>query len=161
MDETGKKDELDETIALGKIAEWSPYRKQLEKTITIPNSNGVTMVIQKIGKRGLEEAAFVLQKEAIQKMQDLGGAEMFASMRTMTGQKVNTQKEAEDIAQKAVEKDPLLAYDHATLIRLGTKIGPKEFGLVGADIKDLDPTFAEWLPRQIYEFEIEDAPKKS
>ena len=143
------------------MAEWTPYRKHLEKTITIPNSDGLTMVIQKIGKSGFEEAAFVLQKAALVKMRDLGGAEMFASLRSMTGKKINTQDEAESIAKKAIEKDPLLAFDQATLIKLGTKTSPEGFDIGGGDLNKFDPSFAEWLAREIYTLEMEDQPKKS
>ena len=139
---------------------WTPYRKNLEKTITIPDSGGLTMVIQKIGKRGFEEASFVLQKAALVKMRDLGGAEMFASMRSMTGKNITTQEEAEAIAKKAVERDPLLAYDTATLIKLGTKTMPDGINLDDQDINELEPTFVDWLAREIYTHEIEDQPKK-
>ena len=139
---------------------WTPYRENLEKTITIPDSDGLTMVIQKIGKSGLEKASFVLQKAALVKMNDLGGVEMFASMRSMTGKKIDTQEEAEEIAKKAVERDPLLAFDRATLIELGTKTSPEGFAIIGADINELKPQFVEWLARQIYDLEIEDKPKK-
>ena len=142
------------------MAEWTPYRQELEKTITIPDSDGLTMVIQKIGKRGLEEASFVLQKAAMEKMRDLGGAEMFASLRSVTGQKVNTQAEAEAVAKKAVERDPILAYDQGTLIKLGTKTSPGGFEIEGEDINKLDPTFVDWLAREIYDLEMEDKPKK-
>ena len=143
------------------MATWTPFRKNLEKTITIPDSDGLTMTIQKIGKRGLEEASFVLQKAALVKMKELGGAEMFASLRTMTGKDIKTQAEAEAIAEQAVERDPLLAYDHATLIKLGTKTGPKGFDIQGKDINDFTPTFVDWLAREIYNLETEDKPKKS
>ena len=139
---------------------WTPYRKNLEKTITIPDSDGLTMVIRKIGKSGLEQASFVLQRAALKKMNDLGGAEIFASMRSMTGKAIATQEEAEAIAKKAVERDPLLAFDHATLIELGTKTAPVGFDIVGEDINELKPQFVEWLARQIYDLEIEDQPKK-
>ena len=139
---------------------WTPFRRQLEKTITIPDSDSLTMVIQKIGKRGLEEASFVLQKAAMEKMRDLGGAEMFASLRLVTGQKVNTQDEAEAVAKKAVERDPILAYDQGTLIKLGTKTSPEGFEIVGKDINLFDPTFVNWLAREIYGLEMEDKPKK-
>ena len=138
---------------------WTPYRKNLEKTITIPNSGGLTMVIQKIGKRGFEEASFVLQKQALEKMRDLGGAEMFESLRSMTGKVIKTQGEAEAIAKKAVERDPLLAYDTATLIKLGTKTMPDGISLDDQDFHALDPTFVDWLAREIYTHEIEDKPK--
>ena len=141
------------------MAEWTPYRKHLEKTVTIPDSDGLTMVIQKIGKRGLEEAAFVLQKQALEKMRDLGGAEMFASLRSMTGKKIDTQEEAEAIAKKAVERDPLLAYDTATLIKRGTKTNPEGFNVTGEDINEFEPTFVDWLAHAIYDLEMEDKPK--
>ena len=138
---------------------WTPYRKNLEKTITIPDSGGLTMVIQKIGKRGFEEASFVLQKKALEKVRDLGGAEMFASLRTMTGKAIKTQADAEAIAEKAVEKDPLLAFDTATLIKLGTKTMPDGINLDDHDINGFDPTFVDWLARAIYDLEMEDKPK--
>ena len=142
------------------MATWTPYRKQLEKTITIPDSDGLTMVIQKIGKRGLEEASFVLQKAAMVKMRDLGGAEMFASLRSMTGKNIRTQDEAEDIAKKAVERDPLLGFDHATLIQLGTKTSPEGFDIKGGDVSTFQPSFVDWLAREIYALEMEDTSKK-
>ena len=138
---------------------WTPYRQNLEKTITIPDSDGLTMVIRKIGKSGLEQAAFVLQKAALKKMNDLGGAEMFASMRSMTGKKIDTQEEAVAIAKKAVERDPLLAFDYATLIELGTKTAPVGFDIVGEDINEFKPQFVEWLAREIHTLEVEDKPK--
>ena len=137
---------------------WTPYRKHLEKTITIPDSDGLTMVIQKIGKRGLEEASFVLQKQALEKMRDLGGAEMFASLRSMTGKKIDTQEEAEAVAKRAVERDPIMAYDQATLVRLGTKTNPEGFDVTGEG--EFEPTFVDWLSREIYDLEMEDQPKK-
>ena len=142
------------------MATWTPFRKQLEKTITIPDSDGLTMVIQKIGKRGLEKASLVLQKEAIEKMRDLGGAEVFASMRSMTGKKIDTQEEAEAVAQRAVERDPILAYDTGTLIKLGTKTSPEGFDIVNEDINEFAPAFVEWLAKEIYDHEMEDQPKK-
>ena len=142
------------------MAEWTPYRKHLEKTITIPDSDGLTMVIQKIGKRGIEEASFVLQKKALEKMRDLGGAEMFASMRSMTGKKIDTQEEAEAVAKLAVERDPIMAFDQATLIRLGTKTSPDGFDLADGDINAFEPTFVDWLSREIFDLEMEDQPKK-
>ena len=139
---------------------WTPYRENLEKTITIPDSDGLTMVIRKIGKSGLEKASFVLQKAALAKMKDLGGAEMFASMRSMTGKAIATQEEAEAIANKAVERDPLLAYDTATLIKLGTKTMPDGINLDDQDFNAFQPAFVDWLVREIYTLEMEDAPKK-
>ena len=142
------------------MATWTPYRTNLEKTITIPDSDGLTMVIQKIGKSGLEKAAFVLQKQALEKMRDLGGAEMFASLKSMTGKSINSQAEAEAIAKKAVARDPLLAFDHATLIQLGTKTSPDGFAIIGADINEFTPAFVEWLASEIYDLEMEDHQKK-
>ena len=139
---------------------WTPYRRNLEKTITIPDSDGLTMVIQKIGKRGLEEAAFVLQKAAVAKMRDFGGAEMFSSLKSITGKNISSEQEAVDLAKRAVERDPILAYDHATLIKLGTKTSPDGFVIIGSDINDLSPVFVDWLVREIYSLEMEDKPKK-
>ena len=142
------------------MAIWTPFRKQLEKTITIPDSDGLTMVIEKIGKRGLEEASFVLQKAALEKIRDLGGAEIFASLRSATGKSVGTQAEAEAIAKQAIERDPILAYDPGTLIMLGTKTNPAGFEIIDADINRLDPAFVDWLAKEIYDLEMEDKPKK-
>ena len=142
------------------MADWTPYRKHLEKTITIPDSYGITMVIQKIGKRGLEEASFVLQKQALEKMRELGGAEIFASLRSVTGKSVGTQAEAEAVAKQAVDRDPILAYDPGTLIKLGTKTNPEGFDIGGGDLNKFAPSFVEWLAKEIYDHEMEDKPKK-
>ena len=144
----------------GAMRMWTPYRKNLEKTIIIPDSDGATMVIQKIGKVGLAEAAFVLQKKALEKIRDLGGAELLGSMRSITGQGVKTQDEAKAIADMAVASDPTLVYDHATLIQMGTKTPPEGFEIKSEDIAMLDPGFVAWLARAIYDLEMEDTPKK-
>ena len=87
----------------------------LEKTITIPDSDGLTMVIQKIGKRGSRTSGRrVCRKLAMKKVNDLRRhAEMFASLRSMTGKDIKTPDEAEaDSGRRPSTRDPVLACDH-------------------------------------------------
>lgn len=144
-------------------AEWSPYRKNLTKPIDIPESGGLQIVIRKIGKRGLEQALFAIQRQAIERVNEIGGPDVVASMSAMGGRQ-EPKEETEGEATKAVKRDPFLGLDPITLIELGVETWPDGTVTVteagGVDLENLDPTFEDWLARAIYDFEEEDKPKK-
>ena len=142
-------------------AEWSPYRKNLTKTIDIPESGGLQIGIRKIGKRGLEQALFQLQRQAIARINEIGGPSVVASMSEMGGQQAPKENTGDD-ATTAVRRDPFLGLDPITLISLGVETWPMgtiSWTTDGVQLENLDPTFEDWLARQIYDFEEEDKPK--
>lgn len=124
------------------MAKWSPFASAVTKTLDIPDGDGEQISIRKLGWKELERAATLMQKASAELLVSLGGVAVLREMQALGG---------EQAVRDARAGDPILGYDRLELIATGVVRWPDGLQPTRAQLEQLEPVFAEWLSRQIWE----------
>lgn len=142
-------------------ATWTPFASARKKTLQIPDSGGKVITIRALGWKELQRAQEINMERAGKLLATMGGpAAMAAAESYAAAQDGNRAAEAAGYKAPAKPADPLQTHDARVLIECGVVAWPDGITVKGELIDQLDPGFAEWLAREIYEISRRPTPEE-
>lgn len=111
------------------------------KTIEMPLADGYTVTIRQLAGRHLDKARKASQLESVQSVRELGAA-LIKEIQQITREEIAEEKQS----------DPLLGYDHGTLVRLGVTAWSLDDELSPETCEELPEDTQEALAREILRY---------
>lgn len=126
-----------------------------------------TVVIRRLNEDRLADAMQAVQKKALKQVAEMGGADVLALQDKLIERNVDEATMAEAKARRAaavekVKRDPILAYDFATIVRLGVvrwsfkDADGKPVPITDESVADMLTPLRECLARAVFAFSVPD-----